>query len=135
MIHSFQIRLEPKRFSLNNKMFEHVLKFIEALQDGKKQLGEERPANTSCLCFLKKTFKCFRTKVRFFNNGDAILNFEHIAMHCGLYIPNNPVNMKSFHLTSFICSSARATVRKKFATCQKTCQGKLSSIVHCFITF
>ena len=26
----------------------------------------------------------FLISIEFFNNSDAILNFEHIAMHCGL---------------------------------------------------
>ena len=33
----------------------------------------------------KRTKDIFEKQlVEFFNNSDAILNFEHIAMHCGL---------------------------------------------------
>ena len=31
------------------------------------------------------TFTILQTlSIEFFNNSDAILNFEHIAMHCGI---------------------------------------------------
>ena len=33
---------------------------------------------------LKLHGKALRTIIDLFNNNDAILNFEHIAVHCGL---------------------------------------------------
>ena len=32
------------------------------------------------ICALQDDYQ----PIEFFNNGNAILNFEHIAMHCGL---------------------------------------------------
>ena len=48
---------------------------------GGKWGGRGRKNKRSAAC---STAQLFPASIEFFNNSDAILNFENIAMHCGL---------------------------------------------------